>query len=97
MISNLERDNIIVLLLCGLHTPSYVLLPILINGVLEIRGDYVTSRVISNAPVIVMPHLLYPNSGQVGDFVGGLISRIVPRFGDLYHAYWYCVSVTLLI
>ena len=33
----------------------------------------------------------YLKSGQVGDFVWGLISRLVPRGGDLYQVFWHCV------
>ena len=41
------------------------------------------------APIIVMPHL--PQVGLGRGFCRGFVSRFVPRVGDLYHVFWYCV------
>ena len=43
----------------------------------------------SYAPIIVMPHL--PQVGPGRGFCRGFVSRFVPRVGDLYHVFWYCV------
>ena len=42
-----------------------------------------------NAPIVVMPHL--PQVGPGRGFCRGFVSRFVPRVGDLYHVFWYCV------
>ena len=48
-----------------------------------------TIRCYPYAPIIVMSHL--PQVGPGRGFCRGFVSIFVPRVGDLYHVFWYCV------